>query len=104
MTQFTTEDNFYTPETESLLFNMWFVGVGTFKKQEDKDLFFKRYLMLSVSQGAPNPFLTKKFVDSAPLGLWTNGGTKTDAAFRKVLTDNLERTATSMINNDKKDA
>lgn len=104
MTQFVNEDDFYTPETESLMFNMWFCGVGHFKKQEDKDLFYRRYRMLSLSQGAPEAYLTWEFINSVPVGMWTNGGTLTDAAFNKKLIENISNWATRVTNNDKKEA
>lgn len=97
MSGFTDDKENYTPETESLIFNMWFCGVGQFKTQNHKDLFYRRYIMLSVSQGAPEPFLSQEFIDSVPVGLSTNGGTLTDAAFRKKLIHNLEHYADNKV-------
>lgn len=96
--------DYWSEEVTSLVHNMWFCGTGHFKKQEDKDLFWKRYLLLNLSMGHTDVYLTKAFLDSVPLGLWTNGGTLTDAAFNKKLVINMNDWVTRKIDNDKREA
>lgn len=94
---------YWSEEFTSLTFNMWFCGVGHIKAQADLDKFYRRYIQLNLSQGGGEPFLSRKFVYSIPIGFWTNGGTLTDAAFNKKLIQNINSWADRIIELENKE-